>query len=143
MVYMKLVGIFNWGVLESHDLPDGWGVEVRGRWVNSAAMIPIAAAMLLFLGVFWPMLLHLQCQICAAVLGLKEEAEIGSKLVEGHAVRVRNVSCCTGSVNLSDVLNKADDKAGHSGGKGAPGVKYPKSSSSGHKDEEAPPATDI
>ena len=42
-------------------------------------------------------------------MGLKTEAEIGSNFLENMGVKIRDVSCSTGSVNLSEI-NKEDKK---------------------------------
>lgn len=97
--YMNIIVLISYGVFSADD---GFSIY-RGERIYVGTMLPVGVAMLFFLLCLYPILVGLQCQIFKSVSGLKAESETGSTLLEGLGVKIRDISCRVGSVNLSEV----------------------------------------
>jgi hypothetical protein len=96
--YMNIIVLISYGVFSADD---GFSFY-KGERIYVGTMVPVVIAMLFFLLCLYPILVGLQCQIFKSVSGLKAESETGSTLLEGLGVKIRDISCRTGSVNLSE-----------------------------------------
>jgi hypothetical protein len=96
--YMNIIVLISYGVFSADD---GFSFY-KGERIYVGTMVPVVIAMLFFLLCLYPILVGLQCQIFKSVSGLKAESETGSTLLEGLGVKIRDISCRAGSVNLSE-----------------------------------------